>query len=68
MISQEERQKRIEQIEKENKALKELNDLSKLKERVKNESSLVDQVGIVEDANVEQPLKKIANPSADSSI
>ena len=67
MISQEERQKRIEQVEKENKALRELNDLSNLKERVKKESSLVDQVGLVEET-VEQPFKKIANPPVDSSI
>lgn len=44
----EEHQKRTEQIEKENEALRKLNDFSKVEERVKNESSLNDQVGIEE--------------------
>jgi hypothetical protein len=68
MLSQEERQKRIDQIENENKALKELNDLSRLKDRVSKEPSIADQVGLIEERPAEQPLKKIANPSVDSSV
>ena len=68
MISPDERQRRIQQIEDENKALRNLNNFAELKERIKNEPSLLDQVGIDEDVTEQHPFKKIANPAADSSI
>jgi hypothetical protein len=68
MITPEERQKRIDQIEKENQALKELNDFRNLKERVKNEPSIIAQVGIIEESEADKPLKKIATPAIEPSI
>jgi len=66
-IYNEERQRRIDLIEKENQAIKKLNDLSQIKSRVETEDSLVKQVEIDEE-NEQTPLKKIANPSNEPTL
>ena len=45
----EERQKRIEQLEKENLALEELNDLSEMRKRVMDEIGLKERLNIEDD-------------------
>ena len=60
MISSDERQKRIHQIENENKALRDLNNFAELKERIRNEPSLLEQVGIADDLTDQQTFKKVA--------
>lgn len=66
-ISNEERQQRINQIEKENEALKKLNDLSEIKKRVQQDKSLTEQLDIVEE-DITIPVKKIASPENESTI
>ncbi len=66
-ISNEERQQRINQIEKENEALKKLNDLSEIKKRVQQDKSLTEQFDIVEE-DITIPVKKIASPENESTI
>jgi hypothetical protein len=66
-ISSEERQRRIDLLEKENEAIKNLNDLSGIKSRVEKDKSLIDQAGIIEDES-QNPMKKIANSENESSI
>ena len=65
-ITPEERQKRIDLIKKENEAIKQLNDLSDMKNRVRNEKSLVDQIGIIEDEEI--PEKQSAIPSSETNL
>lgn len=66
-ISNEERQQRINQIEKENEALKKLNDLSEIKKRVQQDKSLTEQFDIVEE-DITIPVKKIASPENEPTI
>lgn len=66
-ISNEERQRRIDLLEKENQAIKKLNDLSGIKSRVESEDSLVKQANISENSE-QEPLKKIANPKNESTL
>lgn len=68
MISPEERQKRIDQIENENQALKELNDFNSLRERVKSEPSIMDQLELNEENTSKDPLKKTAIPPVEPLI
>lgn len=66
-ILDDERQRRINLIEKENVALKKLNDFSEIKKRVQDEKSLVEQANIIEETSP-NPVKKIASPSNDPVI
>lgn len=66
-ISNEERQRRIDLLEKENLAIKQLNDLSQIKSRVESEDSLVKQANI-DDQLERTPLKKIANPKSEPTL
>lgn len=49
MDEDKERQKRIEQLEKENLALEELNDLSEIRKRVMDEMGLKERLNIEDD-------------------
>lgn len=49
MDNDKERQKRIEQLEKENLALEELNDLSQMKKRIMDEIGLKERLNIEDD-------------------
>lgn len=66
-ISNEERQQRINQIEKENEALKKLNDLSEIRKRVQEDKSLTELFNIVEE-DTQIPVKKIAIPETEPTI
>lgn len=66
-ISNEERQRRIDLLEKENQAIKKLNDLSQIKSRVESEDSLVKQANI-EEQSEQSPLKKIATPKNEPTL
>lgn len=66
-ISSEERQRRIDLIEKENQAIKKLNDLSQIKSRVESEDSLVKQAEI-DEATEQTPIKKVATPGNEPTL